>query len=146
MVGENGGFEYFPLESFHSECGVFRPVLNLPAVCWSEMVFAKKDKITALFHSCVNWQETLSAKEIAPFLTTPPSLPLLLSTTWEEMAPKLLDWETVKPTPSTNPVSGPPHHQQHQQQPCLWPHWPVLKPALWVRIRLHLLMRMKWTG
>lgn len=56
VAGENDIVyaEYFTLESFHSECGVFRPVLNLPALCWSDLMVDKDEKISALFHSCIN--------------------------------------------------------------------------------------------
>lgn len=67
--------EYFVLEYFNSECGVYRTMLALPLAAWSEKVDQISGKIDTLFRSSRDWTDGLLVERTPSVKTTPPVTP-----------------------------------------------------------------------
>ncbi|KAG8002373.1 hypothetical protein GBF38_014758 [Nibea albiflora] len=58
--------DYFVLDLFSSDCGVFRTLLIIPLAAWNEKMEQVCGRIDSLFHSSRNWNEALVVKKNAP--------------------------------------------------------------------------------
>ncbi|TKS65837.1 hypothetical protein D9C73_028045 [Collichthys lucidus] len=65
--GESGATEHFVLESFNSDCGVFKTLLDLPGAAWKEKMEEIGEKITTLFTDCRKWNDILAVKKTLSF-------------------------------------------------------------------------------